>query len=260
MPSICFGSLSSWKIHPRGIPCLTNGTKTSFRMSLKTNRSIMPWIRWNGPVFAARKSPQTISDPPSCLTVGIWYFTLYFSPTGHRTYLMPSLPKRLNLLSSEKKTFPHYSCVHPICSFAHASLCLLFLGEIHDFFAGRRPLSPALISRLCTVLLDTRLPWLVVILAWISTEFSRGSALDNRMIRLSSRFMVFLGRPVRWAFTTPPRTRWRATIDWIADVDRVNCLASWTLVWPLLRPIIIAFWISTPTFRERIILVNVRSE
>ena len=67
-----------------------------------TALSMMPLTSCNGPTSREEIALQTMTDPPTCLTVGIWYRESYLVFFGRRAYFFPSLPNRLNFDSSEK--------------------------------------------------------------------------------------------------------------------------------------------------------------
>ena len=67
-------------------------------------------------------------------------------------YVQPSLWKRLNLDSSDHKTFFNTSCVQSLWSFAHWRHCYLCLGSNSGFHLNRLLFNPAYISHVFAVL------------------------------------------------------------------------------------------------------------
>ncbi len=68
------------------------------------------WHSWfpqwtSSPVPAALMQPQTMTLPPSCLTVGKTHLSLYSSPGCCHTCLTPSEPNKFILVSSDYRTW-----------------------------------------------------------------------------------------------------------------------------------------------------------
>ena len=75
--SICFGSLSCWKTHPRPISnVVAERRRLSPKISLYMAPSILISMRWSRPVPLAEKTPQSLMFPPPCLTVGMVFLGL----------------------------------------------------------------------------------------------------------------------------------------------------------------------------------------
>lgn len=157
-------------------------------------RSIIPSIRWIGPIPWPEKQPQTKMFPPPYLVVPIQYFGFSRCCFGLLTRLIPSECFKLYLDSSENNTVFHFWTVQLICNFANSSLAFLFLAEINGFLAGRRLKSPASTARLLIVLeLTGKLKSI-----FICSEETVGSLWIFLLIVESSCRVVFRGLPPLW--------------------------------------------------------------
>lgn len=63
---------------------------------------IIPSINSEFQTHLAPKQAHTTTDPPACFTVGRRFFVLSASPFFLHTFLCPSEPNRLTLVSSDQ--------------------------------------------------------------------------------------------------------------------------------------------------------------
>ena len=103
-----------------------------------------PSIRTRGPTPDVLKYPHTVTDPPPCLTVGIWYLGLNLVPIGRRTHRFSSFPNILNLDSSLQRISDYYVRDQSLCDFAKFFRPVnLFLG-INGLQTPTLPFKPSL--------------------------------------------------------------------------------------------------------------------
>ena len=86
-----------------------------------------------GQIPYPEKHPHTIMFPPPCLTVGVVYLGLSFSPRGLRTPNLPSDPSRLNLDLSDHSTFFYYCLFQFKYILANLMRAFLFFSETNGF-------------------------------------------------------------------------------------------------------------------------------
>ncbi len=89
------------------------------------------------------KHPQTVTEPPPCLTVGIIHFGSNFSFGLLQTITFPSDPKRLNFDSSDQTTVSQKSIDFFNISFAYLRRLIRFILLTYGFFRATLPNNPA---------------------------------------------------------------------------------------------------------------------
>ncbi len=76
-----------------------------FRMSQYMLKSIFPSMNRTSPVPAVVMQPQTMMQPPPCLTVGKAHFSWYSSPGRRHICWTPSESNKFTLESSDHRTW-----------------------------------------------------------------------------------------------------------------------------------------------------------
>ncbi len=100
---VCLGSLSCW--NTALWPSLRReGIMLCFSMSQYMLAVVVPSMNCSSPVPAALMQPQTMTLPPTCLTVGKTNLSLYSLPGCRHTRLTPSEPNKCILVSSDNRT------------------------------------------------------------------------------------------------------------------------------------------------------------
>ena len=112
----CLGSLSCCNTQFLFKICHAFDSKQCCKISLNTDRFILPWICTKRPTPFVKNAPQTITCPSLCFIVGTWYLQLYLLPWCPRAYCLPSLSKRMNFDSSEKSTFGQLYSDQSLCN------------------------------------------------------------------------------------------------------------------------------------------------
>ena len=109
---VCLGSLSCCRSHPLfSFSFFTDGGMFASRICWYLVESILPSTRTVFPVPLAATQPQSMMDPPPCLTVGKVFFSWNAAPFFLQTYLCWLWPKSSILTSSVHSTcFQNTSC------------------------------------------------------------------------------------------------------------------------------------------------------
>ncbi len=81
------------------------GIMLCFSMSQYMLAFMVSSMNCSSPVPAALMQPQTMTLPPTFLTVGKTHLSLYSSPGCHHTRLTPSEPNKFILVSSDHRTW-----------------------------------------------------------------------------------------------------------------------------------------------------------
>src|SRR4030081_1329789 len=111
---------------------------------------MLPMIFVRYPVPCAVMQPQTISEPPPCLTVGRQVRLDNVSPRCFQHHTRPSEPRRLILLSSDTTTLYQYSTVQSLWRMANSMRALRWRRDNIGFLTFGAACNPLSLSALWT--------------------------------------------------------------------------------------------------------------
>ena len=116
--------------------------------------SILPKTRISRPVPREVTTAQTVTLPPPCFTFLLVNMGSNASPSLLRHQNLPSEPKRLNLLSSEKATSAQLSSVHSSMPSDHPNRYSMPPGGMYGTLRRILPCNPKLLSCLLMVRIE----------------------------------------------------------------------------------------------------------